>query len=166
MIDDPVARLDRWLAANRADYYAELRPGVTDQVLDAFEARFGVHLPDAFRLLYKWRNGQNPMHFESFQNNWMFSSLADITVSKEILDGMIGYDFTDPKWWRKEWIPFLHNGGGDHLCLDPMARDFGKPMQLIVFWHDWEDRSVKYESIESWLADLVRSMEERTLVLE
>jgi hypothetical protein len=129
MIDDPVARLDRWLAANRADYYAELRPGVTDQVLDAFEARFGVHLPDAFRLLYKWRNGQNPMHFESFQNNWMFSSLADITVSKEILDGMIGYDFTDPKWWRKEWIPFLHSGGGDHLCLDPMARDFGKPMQ-------------------------------------
>jgi cell wall assembly regulator SMI1 len=76
------------------------------------------------------------------------------------------YDFTDPKWWRKEWIPFLHNGGGDHLCLDPMARDFGKPMQIIVFWHDWEDRSVKYESIESWLADLVRSMEERTLVLE
>jgi hypothetical protein len=30
MIDDLVARLDRWLAANRADYYAELRPGVTD----------------------------------------------------------------------------------------------------------------------------------------
>jgi hypothetical protein len=47
-----------------------------------------------------------------------------------------------------------------------LARDFGKPMQLIVFWHDWEDRSVKYESIEAWLGDLVRSMDEGTLALD
>jgi hypothetical protein len=58
MVEDLIARMDRWLAANRADYYAELRPGVSDQALDAFEARFGMG-----------RNGQRAMHFESFQNN-------------------------------------------------------------------------------------------------
>jgi cell wall assembly regulator SMI1 len=163
MVEDLIARMDRWLAANRADYYAELRPGVTDQALDAFAARFGVPPPEAFRLACKWRNGQRVMLFESFQNNCMFSALEDIVTAKAILDGMIGYDFTDPKWWREEGIPFLHNGGGDHLCLDPMARDFGNPMQLR---HDWEDRCVKYESIEAWLADLVRSMDEGTLALD
>jgi cell wall assembly regulator SMI1 len=90
MVEELIARLDRWLAANRADYYAELRPGVTDQALDAFEARFGVQPPAAFRLLYKWRNGQRAMHLESFENNCMFSALEDIVKAKAILDGMIG----------------------------------------------------------------------------
>ena len=44
---------------------------------------------------------------------------------KELLDGG---DFKDTfygsddgiknDWWNPKWIPFAHNGGGDHLCLD------------------------------------------------
>jgi uncharacterized protein (TIGR02996 family) len=157
-----LARMDRWLAANRPDYYACLQPGVSARALNEFEERFGLTLPRSFRGLYRWRNGQPRDCFESLQDNRMFSSLEDIAETKEMLDGMIGNDFEDPEWWRRSWVPFLANGGGDHLCLDLAAEDGGEPGQLIAFWHDWEDRSVKYESLDDWLHALVESMEDGT----
>jgi cell wall assembly regulator SMI1 len=160
-----IKRMDRWLAANRPDYYARLQLGVSDATLDAFEVRFSLKLPQAFRRLYQWRNGQEPACNASFQANRMFSSLEEVAVSKEILDGLIGYDFEDPCWWRKGWVPFLANGGGDHLCVDAVGEDSGQPGQVLTFWHDWENRSVKYGSLEEWMSELVNSMENNTLEL-
>ena len=59
----------------------------------------------------------------------------------------------------RSWIPFLANGGGDHLCVDLSAEDGGVPGQLIAFWHDWEKHSVAFPSMKAWLTDLVESME-------
>jgi cell wall assembly regulator SMI1 len=116
-----IGRLDCWLAKNRPDYYVHLQPGATDAQLDAFEVQFSLKLPAAFRQLYRWRNGQDGMRSESLQQNFLFSSLEDISRTKELMDGMIGYDFEDPRWWRCGWVPFLDNGAGDHLCLDLTA---------------------------------------------
>jgi cell wall assembly regulator SMI1 len=95
----------------------------------------------------------------------MFQSLEDIADTKDICDGMIGLDFDDPKWWRRGWIPFLANGGGDHLCLDLAAEDGGVPGQLIEFWHEDADRPVTYPDLDTWLAELTASMEGGTLKL-
>ena len=103
--DALIARADKWLAANRADYYEILKPGATDAELDAFEGRFAIKLPAAFRQLYRWRNGQDAKSFDSIQMNLSFSSLNEIAESKETLDGMIGSDFDDPKWWRRDGLP-------------------------------------------------------------
>lgn len=165
MVATLIERADRWLAMNRPDYYARLQPGATDAVLDAFESHFSLRLPEAFRLFYKWRNGQDAHCNASFEDNRMFSSLEEIAETKDLLDGMIGYDFDDPRWWRRGWVPFLSNGSGDHLCLDLTAEDGGMAGQLRPFWHDWEDRSVKYASFEEWLRELVESMEQGTLEL-
>jgi cell wall assembly regulator SMI1 len=165
MVTNFIAKMDRWLATRRADYYAILQPGVTDRVLDSFESRFKVKLSQSFRLLYKWRNGQASDCYDRLQECYMFSGLERIAEVKEMLDGMIGHDFEEPEWWRKSWVPFLDNANGDHLCLDLAAEDGGEPGQLIAFWHDWEDRSVKYASIEAWLAELVESMETGKLEL-
>lgn len=165
MAVDLIDRMDVWLRSNRAEYYARLRPGATAESLSAFEQRFAIELPPAFRALYMWRDGQDSNEFASLQDNRMFSSLKDIADTKEMLDGMIGFDFDDPRWWRRGWVPFLSNGGGDHLCLDLAADDGGQPGQVIAFWHDWEDRSVEYSSFREWLAGLVESMENGTLEL-
>jgi cell wall assembly regulator SMI1 len=165
MMPESIERVDRWLAANRPDYYARLRPGATDAALDAFEARFALRLPVPFRASYRWRDGQEPDCTASLQNNRMFSSLGEVAETKEMLDGMIGSDFDDPRWWRRGWVPFLADGGGDHLCLDVAAEDGGGPGQLVVFWHDWEDRSVKFPDFEAWLRQLADSMEAGTLEL-
>jgi cell wall assembly regulator SMI1 len=165
MVTGLIDRMGRWLKTHRPDYYARLLPGVTGTQLDEFEARFGLKLPAAFRMLYEWRNGQEALCSASLYHNLMFSSLEDIAHIKELMDGMIGFDFEDPRWWRRSWVPFLENGGGDHLCLDLAAEDGGTPGQVLTFWHDDPDRPVRFPSFETWLVDLVESMESGSLEL-
>ena len=160
-----IERMDAWLAENRAGYHAALQSGVSDAQLDAFEAKFSLTLPEAFRALYRWRNGQPNSSFDSFQDNRMLSSLEDIADTKEMLDDMIGSDFEDPATWRRGWVPFLSNGGGSYLCVDVDAEGGGQPGQLIAFWKADEDRPVEHASVQTWLADLVASMEAGTLEL-
>ena len=107
MPDKLIERLDAWLAVNRPEYYSALRPGISTNSLDAFDVRFSLTLPESFRKLYSWRDGQPSNLFESIYENWQFLSLDQITSTKQSLDEMIGTDFDDPKWWRKSWIPFL-----------------------------------------------------------
>jgi cell wall assembly regulator SMI1 len=164
-VDTLIARMDRWLAAQRPDYYALLRPGATDAQLDAFEAKFTLRLPIAFRQFYRWRDGQNPMSFLPLQMNRTFSTLEAIAHTKELLDDMIDSDFDKPTYWRRGWVPFLHNGGGSHLCLDLAAEDGGVPGQLIGFWKADQDRPIEFPSVEAWLATLVSSMEDGSLEL-
>jgi cell wall assembly regulator SMI1 len=164
MIEALLGRMDHWLAANRPEYYAHLLAGVTDAQLDAFEARFSLRLPAAFRQLYCWRDGYDQHCSESLVHNLMFSSLEDIARQKELLDDLIGSDFDDPRWWRS-WVPFLENGAGDHLCLDLAAEDGGIPGQMLMFYHDWGHRPIRFPSLEAWLADLVESMANGTLKL-
>jgi cell wall assembly regulator SMI1 len=115
--------------------------------------------------LYRWRNGQADGNYKSLQMNRMFSPLESVANTKELLDGMIGSDFDRPEWWRRGWVPFLSNGGGSHLCVDAAAEDGGQAGQLVAFWKADEDRPVEYESVETWLADLVESMESGELEL-
>ena len=165
MVEALILRMDRWLAANRPDYYALLQPGATEAELDAFEVRFSLKLPAAFRAMYRWRSGQDQGSSKPLQMNRTLSTLEEISRTKDELDSMIGYDFDDPKYWRRGWVPFLHNGAGSHLCLDMAAEDGGHPGQLIAFWKRDEDRPVEYPSMEAWLTELVGSMEDGSLEL-
>lgn len=158
-IDVLIERADRWLKAHRPDYYARLQPGTTAESLANFESHFSLQLPEAFRKFYRWRNGQERNCFESLQSNLMLSSLEDIAQTKEMLDNMIGTDFEKPMWWRRGWVPFLSNGGGDHLCIDVAAEGGGTPGQVLMFWHDAADRSISFPHIDAWLSELVGSME-------
>ena len=160
-----IARLDHWLTVRRPDYHVLLRPGASDAQLAAFERRFTLELPNEFRQLYRWRDGQESMSALPLQFNRTFSPLADIAETKEICDGMIGSDFEDPRWWRRGWVPFLHNGGGSHLCIDVAAEDGGAPGQLVAFWKADADRPIESASLEAWLEELVTSIENGTLEL-
>ena len=117
-----IARLDHWLRTNRAGYYAHLNSGVSDARLDAFEARFALTLPAAFRRLYRWRDGHDQHESASLVHNLMFASLENAAQSKELLDNMIGSDFEDPRFWRRSWVPFLENGARRLSVLGPRCR--------------------------------------------
>ena len=163
MVEEIIERMDRWLAKNRPEYFAILQTGATNDQLNVFEAQFSFELPAAFRQLYRWRNGQSSMSSASLQMNWSFLTLAEIADTKELLDGMIGHDFDDPRYWRRGWVPFLHNGGGSYLCLDLTAEDGGERGQLLAFWKANEDRPVEFPNMEAWLSDLIASMEDGSL---
>ncbi len=165
MMEALIDRIDRWLAVNRPDYYALLQPRVSEGDLDAFESQLSLKLPEAFRRLYCWRNGQDPMSSASLQMNRSFLTLEEVANTKDMLDDMIGYDFEDLRHWRRGWIPFLHNGGGSYLCLDLAAEDGGHPGQLICYWKQDKDRPIEYPSVEAWLTNLVCMMESGSLEL-
>lgn len=156
-------KIDHWISTNRPHYYALLQPGATSAELDALEDAILLKLPPEFRELYAWHNGQDPMAFESIEGNWSFMSLDEIRNAKEVLDGMIGFDFDDPKHWRRGWVPFLHNGGGSHLCIDVTAEDGGHPGQLVEFWKADSDRPIAFASVSKWLDALWLSMTQGTL---
>lgn len=163
MVPELITRLDRWLVTNRPEYYAQLRPGVTDVELDSVEARFGLSLPVSFRHLYQWRDGQDG--YDSIQHNRMFMPLESVISTKELNDGFIGNDFPTLEWWRREWVPFLENGAGDCLVIDLLGINGGRPGQVVTFWHDWDNRAVEFPSLDAWLQDLVESMESGELEL-
>ncbi len=151
-------RLDDFLSSSRTDYYKQLKPGASPEALAGFEQQFRIVLPPEFKSLYQWRNGQPDSVSEALYDNWMFRSLEDVANTKSMCDGMIGYDFDDPRWWRRSWVPFMMNYGGDSLCLDLQGEDFGNPGQLIVFWHDWGSREPAYLSMQDWVERIVKQI--------
>ena len=162
MTNELIARLDKYLHDNRTEYYSNLQAGISSSAADIFKSKFSVTLPDDFLQLYLWRNGQSHDTFSSLYDNFMFSSTEEIIETKEILDGMIGYDFENPKWWCHSWIPFLSNGGGDHLCLSLEPNGDGAAGQIITFWHDEESRPITYPNFNAWLSNIVEAMENGT----
>jgi cell wall assembly regulator SMI1 len=157
-MSESVTRLDAWLARHRPDYYAELLPGLTDREWSEFESRLAVKVPDAFRVLYQWRNGRWFLPPASFHGNRSWMPAEDILSTKELMDGMIGFDF-EPGWWERAWVPFLHNGAGSHLCVDTAGTDGGRPGQLVEFWNRDHDRPVVSRSLERWFDAFVSSLE-------
>jgi len=85
--------------------------------------------------------------------------------SKEELDGMIGFDFDDPNWWRRGWVPFTLSCGGDHYCVDLDAEAGAAVGRVIDFWHDDARRPVLAPSFADWFDQLVITMEEGRLEL-
>ena len=152
-----VARLDSWLAQHRPAFHANLLPGLSDAAWATFEARIGLKFPDEFRALYQWRNGQF-RDIPSFRGNQLWMTADDILRAKELLDSMIGFDFPSG-WWDRAWVPFLHNGGGSHLCVDVAGTGGGEPGQLVEFWKADPDRPVASPSLGHWLNNFVRSLE-------
>jgi cell wall assembly regulator SMI1 len=135
-----IARADAALRAHRPDYYARLQPAATEQEIAAAEAYYGFQLPEPLRALYRWKNGQERTCYQSLngEDNLSFMSLQEGVEAHRILNDLdLAGEFA-PGWWDPAWVPFLANGGGDHVCMEvtPEGRDAG----LIWFFHDDEAR--------------------------
>jgi len=152
-----VTRLDAELRTRRPSYYALLRAGASDSQLDDLEKILPCKLPESFRDLYRWRNGQEDPYEILYVNRSMLP-VEEIIDFKQILDGMIGSDFEDPRHWRRGWVPFLENGGGSHLCLDLLAEDGGDRNQLIAFWKADADRPIEYPNLDAWIRDVIKTL--------
>jgi cell wall assembly regulator SMI1 len=157
---DLLIRLDHWLRANRPEYHRQLLAGRTEAELAAFEDSLGFGLPQSFKDLYLWRDGQAPDCRDAFQYNRDFQRLEDAAESREILNGCReGGDFEREDWWNPRWVPFLRHWGGDLLCVDMDGNFGGRPGQVLYFYHDSADRTIEFPSLESWLDCFVSSLE-------
>jgi cell wall assembly regulator SMI1 len=135
----------------------DLNPPVTTSEISEVEKYIGVHLPDQYKELLKIHNGQ--------KYNMVFLGYDFITV-QEIPGQWSSYqdveDTESPNnkqdsrikkiWFNKKWIPFLTTGTGDCLCFDMDPASGGKVGQIILMYHDYENRSYIADDLEAFMA--------------
>lgn len=159
-LQELIARLDAWLANNRPDYYAKLNPGLTDEELTTLENSLNVTLPEEFRILYRWRNGQSNEDYEALAFRMTLMPVDAVQSNWEMLTGLQKEGVFDEAFtWNARWVPFLENGSGDYLCVDTEGC-FGGPVgQVIVYQHDDYRRAMIASSLRTWLEALVFGFE-------
>ncbi len=154
-----LARLDTLLHTQRPAYHAQLNPPATAADFAAFAATTGRPLPPLLQQWFGWHNGQRPSCSENLTENYMFVPLDEMAETQRINQELLDAGEFVPNWWRRDWWPLLHNGGGDHLCLDLEGTFTGRAGQMLTHWHDWEVRTVVFPSFVAWLKALVAAYE-------
>ncbi|WP_218943746.1 SMI1/KNR4 family protein [Pseudoduganella albidiflava] len=159
------AALEAWLGKNWPEGLQDLNPPASAEEIEALEAALGVRLPGDFVDFLKVHNGQKGNAGGLFDNSEFLSTgaiLEQWTVWKDLLDsGEFQGIESDPAsgirsdWWHARWIPFTHNGGGDHYCLDLAPAPGGIDGQVITMWHDMGTREVEAAGIRPWFARYV-----------
>jgi cell wall assembly regulator SMI1 len=160
-MQDLIQRLDNILKQTRPEYYQSLLPGLSQNALSNLEKGLGMELPPDFKEFYRWKNGENLNNFEgSFLYNFQVMPdeeiISNFTFMKDLTEGG---EFELANWWDINWIPFLHNGAGDHYCIDLAGSFNGKVGQILIFYHDWELRKIFHESFYKWLETVVIALE-------
>ncbi|GGR65118.1 hypothetical protein GCM10008959_29170 [Deinococcus seoulensis] len=165
-IPELLTRLDAWVAREVPLDHATLRPGVTDAALDAFEARQGVTLPPAMRALYRWHDGgdlfglefQRLEHLEFNRVSWAEIAADRMTdLDEDIVShppGAIRLLYA-----TGDWLPFLHDGGGNHVALDLHPGPAGRLGQVITTGRDEEHRFVLAPDLDTFLREYLRRLE-------
>ena len=169
-----LARLDAWFAIHlRADKYM-LNPAATDAAIDRFEQLVGLKLPQAYRQLYRWHDGENddrwghlyglsllPLDQAAYQWRAWQRVLAEFGGNRYEIPGR-GWPIgaVDPAYINPRWIPLTHDGSGNHIGLDFDPWPGGRVGQIILYGRDEDVKVVVAESLGrflEWVAGLLES---------
>jgi cell wall assembly regulator SMI1 len=174
---DLLKRLDQWLAKNYPDLGEDLHPGTDDVELEGLEESLGLKLPDDFKTLLKWHNGQDGAAAGLF-GNWVLLPAEDVlqewTLWKELLDKghfeeshdlVKNHPAIKQRWWHPSWIPISSDGMGNNHCLDLSPEPGGKIGQIITLFHDNEERTVLAPSLKEWMHLILDKLENGTYTL-
>jgi cell wall assembly regulator SMI1 len=139
-LDTLIREVDALMQAKRAEYYARLQPGATEQQFSTTEHYYGFVLPETLKTLYHWKNGQDVQCHESFTgtDNLSFMSLEEGMHSHQVNEDLDKAGEFQPGWWDSAWVPFLANSAGDYVCM--WAGPDGQDNGLLWYFHDYEER--------------------------
>ena len=138
-LDAALARLSAWLAKDGQDMLETLRPGATDQELDALRVVIAPHdVPPELEAMWRWHNGQqgNPEATPRF----LPLPEGNFLGTDEAIDA---YRFltekAEPWQWCRLWIPLVHHrhsqSGVESVAEGPsvvVEADFGATDVTIV----------------------------------
>jgi cell wall assembly regulator SMI1 len=62
-------------------------------------------------------------------------------------------------WWNLKWVPFTHNGGGDHPCIDLDPAETGTVGQVVQFNHEVGAHSVLAPDLAAYLEHFAGDLE-------
>ncbi|MCE1184953.1 MAG: SMI1/KNR4 family protein [Rhodocyclales bacterium] len=160
---------ETWLRNHWPEGLKALNPPASAQDIEALEQALGLTLPQDFVACLRLHNGQDSTAGGLFDGAEFLSThaiLGQWKIWKDLLDsGDFAGISSEPAagirndWWNPKWIPFTHNGGGDHLCLDLAPTPEGQSGQIITMWHDMGNRERLAESFQAWLAHYIQDVQ-------
>lgn len=167
-MNDLWKQFESWLAVHWPEGLAALNPPATDEEIAALEAALGTRLPRDFVDCLKIHNGQSEAAGGLLDNSEFLSTDAILDQWQVWKDLLESGDFdgieSEPEegirsdWWNARWIPFTHNGGGDHYCLDMAPDQAGHAGQVITMWHDMAAREIQAASFAAWFQKYVAAV--------
>lgn len=169
-----LARLDAWYAANLPLPQHGFNPPATEAQIDEFEQLIGLNVPQSFRDLYRWHDGETDElrgHIYGLPLLPLERVLAEHQLWKDVLEGFDGDPYVisggswpegavDPAYINPAWVPLTHDGGGNSIGLDLDPWPAGRVGQVIIFGRDEEVKVVLAESLGQfleWVAGLLES---------
>ncbi|HJQ33119.1 MAG TPA: SMI1/KNR4 family protein [Pyrinomonadaceae bacterium] len=174
-MEDIWARIEKWLAANAPEVLNSLRPGADSHAVARVETLLGIEFPPDVRASFSIHDGQSGLNMDAGLGYGLIDACELLSLEriveewkiwKELLDGG---DFDGQKgapegpvkddWWNPKWIPVAYRGTSDYYCLDLDPAAGGNVGQVIIFWHDWEQRKVINSSFEEWLRSYADDLE-------
>lgn len=172
-LPDVLAKLDGWYATHLPAVHATLRPSVTEADLDDFEICTALKLPAAFRALYRWHDGQDWSVGGVFGLTFMplaevertFTMLQDIPTGDMADININIYVVSHPTGAIREQyivpgtLPFLSDGGGNHVALDLFPDLRGQSGQVITTGRDEIHRYVLAPDLETFLQTYLARLE-------
>jgi cell wall assembly regulator SMI1 len=186
-VSDSWQRIEMWLAANAPPIRKSLRSPAKEPAIEKLQTKLGQTLPADFVESVRVHDGQKADAesglFPAADDvlgalpAWRLLPLSEIAsewaMMKRLTDGG---EFAGRKsephrgirddWWNTSWIPIGDNGGGDYLCLDLAPARRGVAGQVIVFFHDMDDRQLIARSYAAALEKLAKGFESGKYVLD
>jgi cell wall assembly regulator SMI1 len=169
-----IARLDTWFSTHlRSDRY-RFNSAATNDELDAFEHTIGLKLPQGYRQLYTWHDGEDddrwghifglpllPLKEAASQWKSWNGVLSELGGNRYTIPGGAWPDgAVDPAYVNPLWIPLTHDGSGNHIGIDFDPWPRGRVGQIILYGRDEDIKIVIAQSLGQfleWIANLLES---------
>lgn len=130
-----------------------LLPPAGDVEIAQVEQAMNISFPDELKQLYHTHNGESrngPGLFFGLQFLSLDEMLSEWRIWSDLQEEYadMGDHYSIPSGWVKEqyinrnWIPFCHDGGGNHLGIDLDPDEHGVVGQVINFGRDEETKFV------------------------
>ena len=178
-------RLEILLSTYLPELLANLNPGCTTREVDSLEQQLGITLPKDFKSFYLIHNGQNlfpndriitglffGLEFLSLQGIYeQWDAWREIITTEEDLEELDMECTSAQPGQVKElyanncWIPFAHDGSGNHLGLDLDPGVRGVVGQIINFGRDESKKYVLAHSFTGFIDWLLQQYESGNFVI-
>ncbi|MDN7853968.1 SMI1/KNR4 family protein [Burkholderia seminalis] len=155
-------RIERAIAAHPASLPGGLNGPADDHVLAELPAALGATLPDDVIDSLRLHDGQADPDAVFTESDALLGAqeiVAQWTIWRTLVSGGDFAGMTSEPdagvrddWYNLKWIPFTHDGSGNHLCIDLDPAQGGVSGQVIRVWHDDELRERVASSYAEWLA--------------
>jgi cell wall assembly regulator SMI1 len=179
----PLADLDVWLTRHLPEVAADLNPGATDAQLDRLSAKIGAPLPDDFRALYKWHDGQKDqkvntgpwygltfLSLDRVLDQWKsWASVIDHSSDPESMNESsvsVKPGVVKRLYANKLWIPFAYDWGGNHLGIDLDPDVNGIRGQVINFGRDEDRKRAIAPNVTGFVQWLVGQLQAGNFLIE